>query len=560
MKKTENKKRLKYTNLVIATLAAALMLLSCEDAIDVKPTDQLTDVDVWRTPENADLFLNDIYNSLNPGPWPDLWTNVPTGIGNDPLDNYSDNSLSGNIAGIPSYQLFANGTYGPSNPIFGPHWENMYKNIRKCNLFLEKLAGTDFDEETKAGMTAQARFLRAYYYKSLIDLYGGVPLITAVLDRNKDEEISFPRNTYEECVAFIREECAAVAEQLPETVPPEELGRVTRGAALALKGELELYAGMFEEAAATNWEVMESGVYDLFPDYGALFYPENENNQEVIFDVQYAPNIKGHSRDTYWSPPLVADGFGWGAVNPTQDLVDCYEFLDGKTAEEGSIRYDPAHPYEHRDNRFYATIIYDGSEWRGGIIYTRLGIPNNRNEIDPSGSGGKGRTGYFLRKMLDPSVIPGRDNLNNKTGGSNSIIFRYAEILLNYAEAKNEVSGPDVSVYDAVNKVRERAGLPDLPQGLDQATMRERIRRERRVELAFEGKRLYDLWRWRIAEDVFNKPLHGMKITEENGVLNYERIEAGGSTVKFDPTKNYRMPIPQDVIDQNQELEQNDAY
>ena len=545
---------------IVYILPAVFLFIACERAIEVNPSDQLTDADVWRTPDNANLFLNDIYNSLNPGPWPDLWTNVPMQIGNDPLDNYTDNSLSGNIAGIPSYQLFANGTYGPSNPIFGPHWERMYENIRKCNLFLEKVAGAGFDEATTTSMLAQARFLRAYFYKSLVDLYGGVPLITEVLNRNEDENIAFPRATYEACVEFIRDECEQAAADLPETLAPQDLGRTTRGAALALKGETELYAGLFDEAAATHRTIMELGVYELFPDYGALFYPENENNPEVIFDVQYAPYIKGHSRDTYWTAPLVADGFGWGAVNPTQDLVDCYEYLDGKTADEGSTVYDPAAPYENRDSRFYASIIYDGSEWRGGPIYTRLGIPNNRNELDPSGSGGKGRTGYFIKKMLDPTVVPGRENLDNQTGGSNSIVFRYAEVLLNYAEAQNEVAGPDASVYQAMNKVRERAGLPALPEGLDQQGMRERIRRERRVELAFEGKRLYDLWRWRIAEEVFNKPLHAMKITESGGALIYERIEAGGSTIRFDPSKNYRMPIPQDAIDQNPELEQNPNY
>lgn len=544
----------------VTALSLIFLLLACERSVEVEPSDQLTDEDVWRTPENAGLFLNDIYNNLNPGPWPELWTNVPMLVGNDPLDNYTDNSLSGNIAGIPSYQLFAAGTYDPSNPIFDPHWGTMYENIRKCNLFLDRVAEAGFDEAITESMLAQARFLRAYYYKSLVDLYGGVPLITTVLSRGDDEQIAFPRNSYEECVAFIREECSQAAAALPETLAPQDLGRATRGAALALKGELELYAGLFEEAAATNMEIMELGVYDLFPDYGALFYPENENNEEVIFDVQYAPVIKGHSRDSYWGPPLVADGFGWGAVNPTQNLVDCYEFLDGKTAAEGSALYDPDTPYENRDKRFYASIIYDGSQWRGGAIYTRLGIPNNRNEIDLSGSGGKGRTGYFIKKMLDPGVVPGRENLDNQTGGSNAIIFRYAEILLNYAEARNEVSGPDASVYQAIDKVRARAGLPGLPAGLGQQEMRERIRRERRVELAFEGKRLYDLWRWRIAEDVFNKPLQGMKITESGAGLKYERVDAGGSTVQFDPSKNYLMPIPQDAIDQNPELEQNPGY
>jgi hypothetical protein len=205
-------------------------------------------------------------------------------------------------------------------------------------------------------------------------------------------------------------------------------------------------------------------------------------------------------------------------------------------------------------NGFYASIIYDGSTWKDGIIYTRIGIPNNRNEMDVAGAGGRTRTGYFLRKLIDPSIVPGNSS------GANSIIWRYAEVLLNYAEAKNEHSGPDQSIYDAVNKVRERAGLPDLPTGLSQSELRERIRRERRVELAFEGKRLFDLWRWRIADQVFSQPLKGMKITESGGEFLYEKIDVGGGDILFDPLKNYLMPISEAVIARNPKIDQNENY
>ncbi|RCR68580.1 RagB/SusD family nutrient uptake outer membrane protein [Larkinella punicea] len=547
---------------ILISCFVLLSCLSCSDqTVEVMPTDQLTNETVWSTPQNASLFLNDVYNSLNAGPWSSVFTNVPTEVSNDPLDNYSDNSVNGNLAGIPSYTLFANNTYGPNAQIFGPQWSRMYANIRKCNLFLEKVAVSSFDEATKKSMLAQARFLRAYFYTSLINLYGGVPLITKVLNRNAEEEINYPRNTYAECVTFVQEECTKAAADLPATIAGVDLGRVTKGAALALKGELELYAGKWADAAATNQQIMQLNVYELFADYGGLFYSANENNKEVIFDVQYAPNIKGHARDTYWGVTMLTNGLGWGSVNPTQNLVDDYEFLDGKTAAEGSAQYDPKNPYVNRDKRFAASILYDGTPWIGGqVIYTRLGIANNNNAFDASGSGGKNRTGYFLKKLLDPAVMPSRDNLNNATGGSNSIVFRYAEVLLNYAEAKNELSGPDQTVYDAMNKIRTRAGLPNLPTGLSQEQMRQRIRRERRVELAFEGKRLFDLWRWRIAPDVFSKPLKAMKIATVNGTLTYEVVNVGGGTIRFDPAKNYLMPIPQAVIDQNPKIVQNPGY
>lgn len=527
---------------------------SCKDSyLDIVPKDQLTDITVWQSPENAALFLNDIYNSLNPGPVSTVFTNLPSEISNDPLDNFSDNSVSGNLAGIPSYEIFTQGAYGPSIPIFNDHWKNMYAAIRKCNILITKVGESNFPDQSKKSLIAQARFLRAYYYKWLIDLYGGVPIITKVLDRNADGDGIFnARNTYEECVAFIQKECEEAATDLPLTVSGNDVGRATKGAAWALKSEEELYAGKWEDAAATSQKIMQSGVYDLFPDYETLFYEQNENNQEVIFDVQYAAEIKGVITERYWNPTAVSDGAGWQAVNPTQNLIDDYEFLDGKTEAEGSAMFDPTLPYDNRDKRFYASITYDGCTWKNGIIYTRLGIPNNRNQF---GGVGATRTGYYLRKKVNPAIVPGTSS------GQNSIVWRYAEVLLNYAEAENEVlPSPDQSIYDAINKVRQRGGLPDLPPGLSKDQMRIRIHRERRIELAFEGKRLFDLWRWRKAEEVFIQSLKAMKITDSGNNLVYEKIDIDGGKVIFDPSKNYLMPIPEDVIARNDKIQQNPNY
>lgn len=530
-----------------------LILISCEE-MEITPSDRLSDESVWVKAETADLFLNDIYFSVNAGPYPSVWTNLPSEISNDPLDNFTDNTTYG-PTGTPSFSLFDNGSYGPSNPLFSNQWKNMYANIRKCNLFIEKVTAAEFSDALKKSMLAQARFLRAYFYRQLIDLHGGVPIIKTVLRNDENAEIFYPRNSYEECVAFIQTECTAAAVDLPLTVTGANVGRATKGAALALKGEEELYAGKWADAIATHKQIMDLNVYKLFSDYAGIFYANNENNQEVIFDIQFAPELRRKQINQYWGVPMVAKGAGWGTVDPTQNLVDSYEFKDGKTEADGSSMFDPANPYKNRDKRFYASIIYDGSIWRGTVIYTRLGIPNNANEINVVGkSGNAGRTGYFTKKLQDSTIY----STNSTLDGANVIVYRYAEVLLNYAEAKNELTGPDDEVYSAINQVRKRAGQPDLPAGLSKIEMRERIRRERRIELAFEGKYFYDIMRWKTAEQIFSKPVMGMKITTVAGKLTYQKIPV--RTITFNPAKNYLQPIPQYALDQNQKLTQNPGY
>jgi len=538
-------------------LSAIIWLASCsEKPLEITPADKLSDATVWNAPSTAQLFLNDIYNQLNPGPYGTNYMHLPSEISNDPLDVYTDNSTYGPAPGNESFLLFDNSSYGPSTDMFNPQWKNMYAAIRKCNLAIEKISASDFPDATKKSMIAQSRFLRAYFYKQLVDIYGGVPLITKVLDNTtQGDSIFYARSSYQDCVSFIQNECAAAAQDLPKTVSGKDIGYATWGAAMAMKGEEELYAGKWQDAATTNLQIIQSTLYGLFPDYAGLFYTNNENNKEVVFDIQYAANIRPKKINQYWGVPMVPKGQGWGGNDPTQNLVDQYEYLDGKTAAEGSSLFDPDQPYANLDKRFYASIIYDGSSWRGNIIYTRLGIPNNSNQINVvNKQGNAGRTGYFVKKYMD-STLP---NTPNNLDGTNYIVWRYAEILLNYAEAQNEASGPDQSVYDAINEIRERGGLPGLPDGLNQADMRDAIRHERRIELAFEGKYFYDIMRWKTAESIFSQPIYGMEITQVNGKLNYEKVQV--RKIVFDPSKNYLQPIPQSVIDQNPKIMQNPGY
>lgn len=538
-------------------LSLFILSVSCnKDTLEIAPTDRLSDGTVFNTPSTANLFLNDIYNSLNAGPYPTVFTNVPSEVSNDPLDNFTDNTTYGPNAGPASALLFDPGSYGPANTLFNNQWKNMYTNIRKCNLFIEKISASGFDAAVKKEMIAEGRFLRAYFYKQLNDLYFGVPIITKSLDnQTQGDSIFYKRNTYDECVSFLQTEFQAAADDLPVSVSGNNIGRATHGAALGLKGEEELYAGKWQEAATTNKQIIDDKKYSLFPDYAGLFYTNNENNQEVLFDIQFAPVLKPKAINQYQGVVDVPKGGGWGSGDPTQNIVDEYEYTDGKTAAQGSALFDPNNPYKNLEKRFYSSVIYDGSTWKGKIVYTRLGIPNNSNEINLNGrSGNSGRTGYFVKKIQD-STLP---NNNQTLDGNNYIVLRYAEVLLNYAEAQNELNDPDQTVYDAINLVRKRAGQPDLPTGLSVFEMRDRIRHERRIELAFEGKYFYDIMRWKTAEQIFSKPIYGMKITNQNGTLIYEKVPV--RTVKFDASKNYMQPIPQYALDQNPKLTQNPGY
>src|SRR6201991_2829084 len=213
----------------IILFLAFLGLASCnKNSLNITPSNELSDATVWNTPATAQLFFNDIYNQLNAGPFGSNSYHLPSEISNDPLEVYTDNSCYGPEAVNESFLLFDPGSYGPANDLFNPQWSKMYADIRKCNLAIEKVTASSFPDATKKSMIAQARFLRAYFYKQLIDLYGGVPLITTVLDNTtQGSAIFYPRNSYADCVTFIQTECAAAAKDLPQKVTGTSIGYAT---------------------------------------------------------------------------------------------------------------------------------------------------------------------------------------------------------------------------------------------------------------------------------------------------------------------------------------------
>jgi starch-binding outer membrane protein, SusD/RagB family len=554
------------TNRIFALLGFVMLIAtSCTPDLEVEPRDRVTDASVWTDPINADLFLNDIYYQL-----PRMNNETQH------LDQFTDNSYVGAEWMWGKTTIYP-GAVSPTNVPNGPwdmwKWDVRYKSIRKCNIFIENVnASQKLTETYKKGRLAEARFLRALNYHWLWLAYGGVPIITDVLNnQTQGDEIFRERNTDEETFQFITSELAAIAEDLPESWGDKDHGRPTKGAVLTLKGWVELYAASplrnpsnelskWATAAATNKAVMELGIYNLLPDFGNIWLPAYNNSTEIIFDYPVSTSLDGGGRREGLYGPAFVNGIqeAWANYAPTQELVDDFAMDNGKTIDDPTSGYDPQDPYKNREKRFYQTILYDGAPWQGDTIWTRVGV-GSQNEIDLGSKSDVSNTGYYARKTLDES-IKGQDNLNNANGGANYKFFRYAEVLLNYAEAQNEAVGPDASVHDAVNEVRNRSALPDLPAGLSQDEMRKAIHRERRVEFAFEDKRWWDILRWKIAngpDGVLDKPAHGMYIEKVGDTWTYTPVKV---VDKVFPDRMYLMPIPQDARDRNTKLTQNPGY
>lgn len=451
-------------------------------------------------------------------------------------------------------------------------WGNLYASIRKANEFLSKIDAATIDDGTRKRLKAEVRFLRAFQYFNLIKRYGAVPLITKPQSLNEDLQVG--RNSLTECFAFISSELDAAAADLPANVIR---GKAGKGAALALKARALLYqasplynekndATLWKQAADAGKAVMDMNMYALYPDLKQLWQDMSSGNKEPIFEVQYKMPEKYHGWDAMVTPLVIANGDA-GHVAPLQELINAFPMKNGKRIMEQGSGYNAADPYVGRDDRFYADIGYNGAKRRGmlngALTEITLLIYKGGRDYDSVASGQVYNTitGYYTLKMVDQSNTI-------YTWGYGSVQpwleIRYAEVLLNYAEAQNESqTAPDVSVYAAVNAVRRRAGIQnDIPAGsLDKSSMRDLIRNERYVEFCFENQRYWDLRRWKTAVGTLNgKRGNGMVITKQAG---------GGFTYAVHPVdpqdavfseKMYFMPIPFDEISKNKKLEQNPGW
>lgn len=474
-------------------------------------------------------------------------------------------------ASSSSAQLFNNGSWNAFNNPDNVYYSS-YEGIRAVNYFLDysvnykTLLAHNRDTLNDNGLQyrrdvvdiaflrAENRVLRAYFYFELLKRYGAVPLVTEVL--SIDDNTDLPRNSFDEVLAYIISEIDAVRNSLQVNWKSYDAsldGRLTVGAALALKSRILLYAASplnntgntkrWQQAAQSAHDVIALQQYSLHPSYSSLFVgDQTAKSAETIWAIrQGASNALEHS-----NYPIGTPG-GKSGVTPSHNLVSAYEYI-------GPV--DPANPYANRDPRLQYSIVYNNSSWNGRTIEVWNGGQDSPTRSNTS------RTGYYLKKFLNEKL-----NLTQEEAKLRSwIVFRYGEILLNYAEAMNEAYGPDqangltLTARQALQLVRDRADAK-LPPAVanNQGELRERIKHERRIELAFEDHRFWDLLRWKDAQ-VLNEPLMGIQVTKTlSGNFEYTPFRVENRV--FDASRMYLYPIPQDEISKSANvLQQNPGW
>ena len=494
-------------------------LISCkEDFLERYPLAQPSSETFWTSADNAGMWVNQLYNGL------------PNGE-NAYKENWTDNAFARTKPETSGGEI-ANGTFQTNSLIVLGEWD--YSNIRRCLEFFEDVELIpNITQGRKDELTGQVRFILAFKYFELITLFRDVPLVTKPLTI---KESDIPKSPKSEVLSYILEQLDKAIDELPLTWPISETGRITKGAALALKARVLLYNERWAEAASTAKQLMDLNLYTLHPHFGELFIRSfNNKTKEVILAYQYAKTVREH--DIFQKFDIIANG-GFSMVLPLPDLANSFECIDGLPIDESPL-YDPANPFNNRDPRFYETFIYPYQTFVG-YYYDPFSSQNAAMSL----------TYLHFRKYINDKQ---KGEINSNV---NWILFRYAEVLLTYAEAKNEANGPDNSIYDALNLVRLRAGMPIVNRVKydTKEKLRDLIRNERRVELAAEAPlRYFDIIRWRIAEHVLNKVATSFEIP---GKLPLRVLE----TRVFNPNKHYVWPIPQNAIDKAKNLEQNTEW
>jgi hypothetical protein len=540
-------------NNIIILVAFSIMMIGCKK-LDLAPSDRFTELNFWESSENVNNALNNVYSRM--------YTSQPV-FYNEAL---SDNAVT--KLGINSGQpdAISSGNFTASLPRFQNDWAYYFEGIKACNIFLENVdKNQTLSEAVKTRMKGEVRFIRAFHHFNLRKWWGDIPLLKN--DITEDEAKTIARSPKADVLKFIEEELDAAAAALPtkDQYAAADNGRITRGAALALKARVLLYEGdrMAEVAAICEQLIndgAQNGNYALASSYSDLFSNSNVNkrNTETILSLQYVPGLRMWGEYIDFAP--ISAGARSNNLSPTQELVDNYIMTNGKRINEAGSGYDENNPYVNRDPRLNATIVYHGYNWvnpNGSTqtIYIQPGTApagQAANEYSPAGQGTA--TGYYWRKYWDPAhTAPGISS------GLNIHLIRYAEVLLMYAEAKQSLGQMTEEVWNkTIRPLRERAGFTDAGalNYPGNTNMTEIIRAERRTEFAMEGLRIDDIRRWKIAEKVLNGWAHGARFGEASVDNGYLRAQFR----QFDPSKHYLWPVPPSERALNANLSQNDGY
>ncbi|MDR1666531.1 MAG: RagB/SusD family nutrient uptake outer membrane protein [Bacteroidales bacterium] len=525
----------------------------------------------------VDMLVNELYPMLNAGV---SYNRLNGSAGGAVFECVSDLAVYTPFGGSTNVNNFITGGLNAASNSGDARWAELYQWIRKANVVLKYIDFSVMSEARKQQKIAEAKFLKAYFHYELFRRHGSIPIMDDLLDLEGD--IHVPRASFEEMIDYMVRLIDEAAEILPVRYPSNDYGRMTKGSAYGLKSRILLVAASplhnenpmpgsiketsypepdkerWKKAADAALQCIElknsdgSPAHELYPSFERTFFTRIDNWEGLIMKQ----NSMNNSVEKADGP--VGFQNARGNTNATQELVDMFEMkATGKLPGEEGSGYDPQNPYAGRCNRFYATIFYNGSSIWGREIETFVGGADY-----PASPGVKGcNTGYVMRKHIDPTtsiVSP------EKTTFHDWPVLRFAEVLLNYAEAMNEYLGlneddivTDEKIYEYVNKVRQRAGLPNV-DNLTKAQMRTLVQRERTVELAFEDQRYHDLRRWRLAEVALNRPVHGAEIIKVGSDYTYNFDKEIENRVF--PMRHYFYPIPQTELDKNMALVKNPGW
>ncbi len=490
-----------FQNIVL--LGIVIFAISCDDLLDKQPLDQLTADTFYKTEADADKAVLAAYSPMLDVEWMGkgwMLTEIP-----------SDNSQAGGTD--PDFTPIDNFTVAADNIPVANYWAIHYRQVTLANVAIDNIAGMDIDQGVKDRLTAEARFLRAVAYFDLVRIYGGVPLVTKA--PTFDQDLLFPRATSSEVYDLIESDFEFAGQQLPLTRTGGDMGRATKGAALAFLAKVHLTNRDFLPARNIAKEVIDLGVYDLMEDYGDNFeLATSDNNKESVFQVQYSgcgPFGTGNAQQAFfapWGEGITKDRDGWGSQIPTAPILN-----NPNTTIIDAIGKDDLRRHHSimLPDAYYPSI--NASD--GGYSYPKRGAS-------------------AVSANIKKYVVGSGPNICFMSTPQNAHIIRYSDVLLTYAEAVAQIQGGVGSAPEAVeafNKVRTRAGLA----AVNSFTI-EDIFQERRAEFAFEGHRWFDLLRTGNAVEIMT--LHGKNLEEFNLLF----------------------PIPSSELEVNPKLEQNPGY
>ena len=544
--------------------ACAILLMGCFtscDFLDIAPLDSYTEDNIF-----SDAALTEAYVTKN-------YVLPRNGFNQTAIRMVTDECMClhnqwawGYPWDIISGQMTPDFTGGYST------WFEYYPHIKSCNIFFNNMDKVNqIPEESRNLLVGEMTFFRAFFYMDLVNRFGGVPYITRTFELD-DPNMMIPRNSYEDCVDSIASEFKKAADLLPLKHSGSNFGRATKGAALAMRARLLLYAASplwnptnekskWEAAAQAAKDVIDLDIYTLDNDYKGMFL--NPFSSEIIFERLFTTEYGAEWVDQKNSPNGMG---GWSATCIYQDMVDSYEMEDGTMPDPSKYATATSDPWQGRDPRFYASVACDGQQYRGRELEFWVNEDGKTGGLD-SRYGAQGwnstKTGYIIRKFMDENLTPDVSNNWNTNSSQPWIYSRLGEVYLNYAEAMYHCGNEDVA-REYVNKIRKRARggreniLPDVTESGE--TLLAKIQHERKVELAFEEHRFFDVRRWKIAEDTDNKPGMGIEITRKaDGTKSYEIVPAG-PVRKFNAPEHYLLPIPRSEIQKNDLLKQNPGY